>query len=94
MKFRIALLITSLIACASDAPESATEQCTAVRDHLIELRLADASGVDRAAHARAMSAALGADFLERCQTGLSEQQRSCVVNAVTAQIASNCTADR
>jgi hypothetical protein len=63
-----------------------------VRDHLVELQLAAASGVDRTAHRQAMEAALGADFAARCADSLTAGQADCVLASPDPAAAAACVA--
>jgi hypothetical protein len=94
----IALVLCVLIGCGNgddggleSADESPTA-CERMRDHVIDLRLAGATGVDRAAHREALRSALGADFLDRCEQSMTSRQIDCVVFALDEETAAACTA--
>lgn len=64
---RIILLLVCLASCGNeDADESRVGRCERLRDHLVDVRLADATGVDKEAHRAAMKQALGDRFIARC----------------------------
>ncbi len=76
---------------ADDDGESSTERrCTALRDHLVELRLADATGVDHDAHREAMKHALGDSFVESCKGSMTASEVSCALRASDADSAAAC----
>lgn len=89
---RVALILLLSSCGGADEEESAGSECERVRDRLIQLKLADASGVDEQAHRNAMKTALGDDFLEQCNTALSSAERDCVLNATDAATAQACAA--
>jgi hypothetical protein len=65
------LLVVSCVVAAScasseDAGTSDRKRCTALRDHLVELRLQQSGATHVEAHRAAMTAALGEDFVSRC----------------------------
>jgi hypothetical protein len=80
-----------LVACGGGGDESVEARCERVRDRLVDLELADAAAVDRAAHAKAMRNALGRDFVARCASSLTDSQRDCVLAARDAASASACS---
>jgi hypothetical protein len=88
---RLSLAVLIVGACASDESPSLEQRCERLRDHVIERKLVDASGVDREKHATALRTALGADFLERCATQMSESQRSCALDARDAESINACS---
>lgn len=86
------LLLALVASCGGDDdPESSTNEtpCERLRDHLIDLRLADAKHVDQAAHRDAMKQSMGADFLESCAK-LDSSQVNCVLDAPDTTSASAC----
>jgi len=94
----LALAFLVVLGCSGgedDGLESVDESVTAcerMRDHLVDLRLVGASGVDRAAHREAMRSALGAEFVERCQHSMTPRQIDCVVFALDNEAATACVA--
>ena len=64
--------------------------CERMRDHLIELRLADATEGNRDAHRVAMKRALGDEFVETCKRSTSASQRRCVFGAADAHAVTKC----
>jgi len=94
MRCLVYLVIASL-GCGggSIGNESEREQtpCERLRDHVVELRLADATGVDLVAHREAMRQALGEDFIARCQSAMTERQIECTLDAADLETAASCT---
>jgi hypothetical protein len=60
-----------------------------LRDHVLDVSLADVAGVDRAQHRTALEASM-ADFVATCSTRLSETQISCGLRAPTSTDLSTC----
>jgi hypothetical protein len=84
------LLATS---CArQDAADAAS--CEKMRDHVIDLRLADASHVDREAHRRALTHALGENFVSTCKSAMTGAQVRCVLGAADSKAADACVSSR
>ena len=88
-------MVSVFVGCASGSDEDeslvAARRCEQLRDHVVELNLADASEVDRAAHGEAMRRALGSDFVVSCGSKLSETQVKCALNAVNSSAVAACT---
>lgn len=90
-------VLVFLVGCGgSDDDEAVTtaRRCERLRDHVVELRLADINpetGVDREAHRKAMTQALGDDFIAGCKTKLSEPQLDCALAAADPASAAACT---
>lgn len=78
--------------CSSDDGEEilTVSPCERLREHLIDLRLADAMNVDKDAHREAFRTALGADFLASCSK-LDEDAVTCAISAADAHTAAACT---
>ncbi len=89
---RFALVVMVVAACGhDDDPDGdATRRCAQVREHVIDLRLADASNIDVAAHRVAMRNALGDGFVASCKATMTTAQASCVLSAVDAASANAC----
>ena len=87
---RFALIVIALTACAADEPTT-EQRCAQVRDRLIDLRLANATGVDIKAHRAAMAEALGDDFIQNCKTRLTIAQQQCVLRARDSAAATDCS---
>jgi hypothetical protein len=85
-------IIVSIVIAACTAEEPTPDQrCERVRDRLIDLRLANATGVDIAAHRAALKNALGDSFIESCKTTLTVAQQQCVLDARDAFAANACS---
>lgn len=95
MRMSIVLFALALALVAScggdDDPESSGRDtpCERLRDHLIDLRLADAKHVDQAAHRDAMKQAMGGDFLASCAK-LDRAEIDCALDAPDTTTASAC----
>jgi len=93
---RGALIVTLLLSCADNSDNGAAEarRCEQLRDHLVEIRLADvhiATGVDREAHRVAMKTALGGEFVASCTSKLTESQVNCALRATDTAGAAACS---
>jgi hypothetical protein len=89
MRWVVALCVAA--GCASsDDGEVSRSRCTQVRDHLVELRLQDATNVDRDAHREAMKQALGDGFVASCQEHMSSAQLTCALRAKVLSVATAC----
>ncbi len=76
-----------------DEPTPRLTPCEQLRDHLIDLRLADAMHVDKDAHREALRTAMGADFLAGCSK-LSDDAIRCSLEAPDSTTASCAPARR
>lgn len=90
-------VIFMFVGCAtSDSGGSAEpRQCERLREHLVDLQVADihvATGIDREAHRRAMTNALGGDFVSSCTSKLTESQIECALGAGDRLAAAACAA--
>jgi predicted protein tyrosine phosphatase len=86
------LLVLLLVAsCDGERDIESTEltRCEQLRDHLIDLRLADAVHVDKAAHREAMRTALGDDFAASCSK-LRDDVIDCALGASDSTAAAAC----
>jgi hypothetical protein len=90
-------VLICLLSCggsSDDAGDGAeTQRCERLRDHLVDVQLSDinpAIGVDREAHRRAMTQALGDDFIAGCTSKLSEAQVDCAINAADSAAVAAC----
>ena len=88
------MLFVVFVGCASHGDEQSRDKdCARVRDRMIELRLASvdgASGVDVAAHRRALENAVGRDLMSSCEKSMSAAQVKCVLAAKDAAAANAC----
>ena len=88
-RFHLVLVIAIWAACGADEPTDA-ERCEQVRDRLIELRLSNATGVEKKAHREVMRQALGKDFIASCAAKLTMAQQRCVLKARDSESATAC----
>lgn len=77
-------------ACGTDDDEVSSAACTQMREHMLDLQLADASHVDREAHRAVLRRSLGNDFVDRCKTTMSASQVRCVRNSANSTAAASC----
>lgn len=83
-----------LTACSPrllDTDPADTELCTELRDHLVDLRVSEAQGVDVAAHHAALVQALGTTFVGKCASTLTTQQARCALAAPSVATAAQCS---
>ncbi len=95
MRCRVLLLfLLGCVGCVGgDNQPAAVDRCTKLRDHLVQLQVADihvATGIDREAHRRVLSHALGDDFATSCASKLTEAQVDCALEAADAVAAAAC----
>jgi hypothetical protein len=87
----VLVLIATAISCSSEDPrEAAAEGCSALREHLLDLRL-KGTHVHREAHREALKGALGDTFVERCAADLTVEQVRCALSADESTSAIACT---
>ncbi len=89
------LLLFVVAACAGDVEDEETASlpttpCERLRDHLVDLRLADAKGIDVEPHRAAMKQAMGSSFLAACAKDLTSSQRDCAIAAADSNAAAQC----
>jgi hypothetical protein len=82
-------------ACADDPPRPQgldRSACERMREHMVDVRL---EGVvdQRDAHRQALVAALGDDFVTRCETTTSRAAHDCVLAATSIDSIRSCTSD-
>src|SRR5262245_16046238 len=75
---------------AEDNEHASRVQCQRLRDHIVELRLANAKDIDVAAHRRAMQQALGDDFLDDCAVSLDARYISCALGVANSDALGSC----
>ena len=74
--------------------EVTQEECTAMRDHLVDLRIGDTRDLSPALlaqHRQAMTAALGDAFIADCVASATDDQLSCVRAARDTAAVTECT---
>jgi hypothetical protein len=64
--------------------------CERVRNHIVELRLADTTGIDRERHRELMRGTLGDDFVGSCARTLTMAQVKCVLGSADSESATAC----
>lgn len=91
-------LLVLLVACGTcgtdeeqDTPVPSTP-CERLRDHLIDLRMADVKGVDVEPHREAMKQSMGTSFLASCAKDLSPSQLGCATASSDLGAAAQCMA--
>lgn len=89
---RTALLSLLLVACSSEDERSEGTPCERMRDHIVNLRLADVTGIDRTAHREKLRRALGSSFVANCKESMTDEQVTCVLNALDSGAATACVA--
>jgi hypothetical protein len=93
--FVVVLLFTA--ACTTPRNESDladSELCGELRDHLVELRASETSGIDIAAHRRALVKAMGDGFVSACTASLTVKQVKCALSGQSLASATECDAAR
>ena len=86
------VLLVLVTACGHDEDVVVTTPCEQLREHLIELQLADANSIDREAHSAILRRNLGDTFISSCESSLSSAQLDCVLRADDSESASACIA--
>ena len=87
-----------LAACAGSRDDD-PKHCIAMRDHLVDLRIAQSKGatdelgrpIDLGAHRAAMKQALGETFIGACRRDMTSAQIQCVLGASDSTSAAACT---
>lgn len=88
------LLFVSCGGGSSSDDVAEAPRCEQLRDHLVEMQLVTvdpATGVDRAAHRKAMKQALGEDFIASCNAKLTDSQVDCALAAMDPSVAAACS---
>jgi hypothetical protein len=84
-----------VVGCDGDEDEASLPltPCEQLRDHLIDLRLADAVNVDNAAHHEALRTAMGSDFVASCSK-LGDGEIRCALQASDSTTAAACASTK
>lgn len=85
--------LAALFAC-SHGETVDRQKCLELRDHLIDVRLANAAGaegVDLAQHRAAMKQALGEKFLSECEQHTTIAQLRCELKATDLDATRSCS---
>jgi len=81
-----------MIVSAACSHDDEVMPCERMRDHLIDLKLADATGVDRDAHREVLRRALGESLVTNCKKSMRAAQVLCILNAADSAAANACVA--
>ncbi len=91
-RMRCLLFIVIMLVSWGEGSGAEGEAMRADARSLMDLRLADATGVDRAAYRQAVQSALGADFITSCKCSMTAAQVSCMLNVTDSAMATVCSA--
>jgi hypothetical protein len=85
------MLMIAIGACTSSNDDAVDQRrCTQLRDHLIDLRLKGLEDVDIASHRRALTQALGDEFVASCQQSIAWGELKCMLDAADQETAESC----
>jgi hypothetical protein len=91
----VGIFVVALFGCTSrDDDEVDRQRCEKLRDHMVDLRVADIGEikeVDIAAHRAALKQALGDSFIASCQQALTAPQITCSLAAKDSTAALACS---
>jgi hypothetical protein len=93
MRRLVVAMTMAVSGCGGSEPREGDEpsrRCERMRDHLVDLRLADATGIDREGSRALMRSALGDDFIDSCARTLTTEQIECALRAASAELAAAC----
>lgn len=91
MRLTLALGFVLLTACGDDqAEEKQLTRCEQLREHVIDVRLADAVQVDKDAHREVLRQSLGTEFLGGCEK-LSKEVVDCGLAAADSSTLAACS---
>lgn len=93
-KWRRRGIVTACIAfiCSCDggpSPNPSQRECARLRDHLIDLRMADVT-IDQAQHRHALELAMGDAFVAQCAESMSGASVRCAMSARAATELAAC----
>jgi len=86
-------VLLAVVAGCADHGTVDREGCARLRDHVVDLRVADAAselGTDVAQHRRALNQALGEDFIASCVRSMSYEQLECSLKLSSLADSGNC----
>jgi hypothetical protein len=85
-------LMASGCGTGHEAPEhdELSRHCGQMRDHLVDLRLADATGMDRKRHRELMRNVLDDDFVRNCSRTMTMKEIECVLGAASSESTTAC----
>ncbi|MBX3159706.1 MAG: hypothetical protein KF773_27295 [Deltaproteobacteria bacterium] len=86
----IRLAFVLLLSACSLGSDDEPKPCELLREHVLDVSLADVALEQRDAHRAALQQALG-DFVETCSTKLSEIQISCALATKSSSALRYCT---
>ncbi|MGE0402089.1 MAG: hypothetical protein AB7T06_35640 [Kofleriaceae bacterium] len=89
---KILLVLLIVAACGDDQDLAIQERtrCEQLRDHLVDLRLADSASTEKDAHREAMRNALGSNFLDDCAR-MPARDIDCAFAATDVNAAASCS---
>jgi hypothetical protein len=90
---RSLIALVLLVGACTDHDVVDRAGCTRLRDHVVDLRVADAAGElggDVAQHRRAMKQALGEDFIANCVQAMSYEQLACSLKLTNLADSGQC----
>jgi hypothetical protein len=90
VRWWVLLGVSACVVACDSSEDIGVDACERARDRVVDLRLADATGVDREAHRAAMQRALGESFVESCKLSMTASQVRCVINATDSASANRC----
>lgn len=87
----IAMLVAGCGSAVSESDPADRELCKRLRDRVVDLRFADATGIDTAPHRDAMSRSLGEPFITTCTTTMTVGEARCAIAAPNVDAAAACS---
>jgi hypothetical protein len=81
--------VVALTGCTHDETVD-RRSCEMLRDHLVDVRAADATDADAAQHRAAMKAALGDEFVDNCLHTMTVDQLECAMRASDLGATAGC----
>jgi hypothetical protein len=88
----LVLIIQFSAAChggPADTDPADREQCEHLRSHVVDVRLADATGIDVRPHHEALEQALGEPFIADCMSTMTNAQVTCAIASTNLDAAAS-----